>query len=68
MRGDISFRESSKSYSQFANEVFIYAKVLPTYKQLLEEAKNVDIRVENWVPRSYVAKFGYIEGTVSLYL
>ncbi|XP_049311898.1 uncharacterized protein LOC105228483 isoform X1 [Bactrocera dorsalis] len=61
MKGDVSFRESSKSYIQFANEIFVYERALPAFAKVLAAAK-LDITIDDWVPHPYVAKFGYIEG------
>lgn len=63
MKGDIAFRESSKSFTQFQNEVFIYGKVLPYYNQVIRKSGNTSICVQNWVPEVYLSQFGYIEGT-----
>lgn len=62
MRGDVAFRESSKSYIQFANEIHIYSNVLPEYEKLLKDLKVNTVKITDLVPRSYAAKFGYIEG------
>ncbi|XP_054088533.1 uncharacterized protein LOC105208560 isoform X2 [Zeugodacus cucurbitae] len=61
MKGDVAFRESSKSYIQFANEIFVYERALPAFAKVLAAAK-LDITIDDWVPHPYVAKFGYIEG------
>ncbi|EDW66199.1 uncharacterized protein [Drosophila virilis] len=62
MKGSPEFRESSKSYTQFANEIFVYAELLPAYENLLRSSKlNTDL-VEQLVPRTYCAKFGLVEG------
>ncbi|XP_036339165.1 uncharacterized protein LOC118748676 [Rhagoletis pomonella] len=61
MKGDVAFRESSKSYVQFANEIFVYQRALSVFAKLLASAK-LNITIDDWVPHPYVAKFGYIEG------
>ncbi|XP_061393064.1 uncharacterized protein LOC133328516 [Musca vetustissima] len=65
MRGDVEFRESSKSYVQFANEIFIYSDVLPQYEKLLNELKITSLKISELVPNCYKAAFGYIEGLSS---
>ncbi|KAM7350206.1 uncharacterized protein ACRADG_008844 [Cochliomyia hominivorax] len=65
MRGDVAFRESSKSYIQFANEIYIYATVLPYYDKFLKELNIQDIKILELVPPTYKAEFGYIEGLSS---
>ncbi|KAH8396058.1 hypothetical protein KR222_002447 [Zaprionus bogoriensis] len=62
MKGSPEFRESSKSYTQFANEVFLYAEILPAYEQLLRASKLETCVVDEFVPRSYCARFGRVEG------
>ncbi|XP_037825088.1 uncharacterized protein LOC119613218 [Lucilia sericata] len=65
MRGDVAFRESSKSYIQFANEIYIYGTVLPYYEKFLKDLGVTTINVKDLVPPTFVAKFGYIEGLSS---
>uniref|UniRef100_T1PB49 Ecdysteroid kinase n=1 Tax=Musca domestica TaxID=7370 RepID=T1PB49_MUSDO len=65
MRGDVEFRESSKSYVQFANEIFIYSDVLPQYEKLLNELKITTLKITELAPSCYKAAFGYIEGLSS---
>lgn len=62
MKGSPEFRESSKSYTQFANEVFLYAELLPAYEQLLRGSKLETFVVDEFVPRAYCAKFGLVKG------
>jgi len=62
MKGTKDFRESSKSYTQFANEIFLYAEILPAYEQLLRVSKLNTSLVDEFVPRTYRAQFGVIEG------
>lgn len=64
MRGDVIFRESSKSYIQFANEIYIYSTVLPYYDKFLKKMKVKDINILDLVPRIFKAKFGYIQGII----
>ena len=65
MKGSPEFRESSKCYTQFANEIFVYAELLPAYENLVRSSKlNTDL-VEHLVPRVYCAKFGQIQGKLS---
>ncbi|ALC49332.1 CG5126 [Drosophila busckii] len=62
MKGSPEFRKDSKSYIQFANEVLVYAELLPAYEHLLRSSNlNTDL-VEGFVPRCYFAQFGQIEG------
>lgn len=63
MKGSPEFRESGKCYTQFANEVFVYAELLPAYENLLRDSKLNTELVEQFVPRVYCAKFGLIKGT-----
>ncbi|XP_013115896.2 uncharacterized protein LOC106093387 [Stomoxys calcitrans] len=66
MKGDVAFRESSKSYVQFANEIFIYAQVLPEFEKLLKELQlTTQININDLVPKCYKAAYGYIEGLSS---
>ncbi|XP_075156520.1 uncharacterized protein LOC142229827 isoform X2 [Haematobia irritans] len=65
MRGDFAFRESSKSYIQFANEIFIYAEVLLEFGKLLNELKVATLKINDFVPLCYKAEFGFIEGLSS---
>ncbi|XP_034118257.1 uncharacterized protein LOC117577528 [Drosophila albomicans] len=62
MKGEKTFRESSKAYVQFANEIFLYAEILPAYEQLLRSSHLNTTLVEEFVPRNYRAQFGIIEG------
>ncbi|XP_065365169.1 uncharacterized protein LOC135958214 [Calliphora vicina] len=62
MRGDTDFRESSKSYTQYGNEIYTYNTVLPLYEKLLKDMKITSINVKQLVPPIYIAKFGYIQG------
>ncbi|XP_023162847.2 uncharacterized protein LOC111593988 [Drosophila hydei] len=61
MKGSPEFRESGKCYTQFANEVFAYAELLPAYENLLRDSKLNTELVEQFVPRVYCAKFGLIK-------
>ncbi|XP_037827377.1 uncharacterized protein LOC119615435 [Lucilia sericata] len=65
MRGDVSFRETSKSYTQFSNEIYAYGKVLPAYDKLLKDLNVNSLNVKDLVAPIYIAKFGYIEGLSS---
>ncbi|EDW81830.1 uncharacterized protein Dwil_GK25451 [Drosophila willistoni] len=61
MKGSPEFRETSKSYTQFANEVYAYAEVLPAYEHLLRSSHlNTDI-VSEFVPHPFLAKFGVFD-------
>ncbi|KAH8294530.1 hypothetical protein KR044_005846 [Drosophila immigrans] len=62
MKGEKEFRESSKAFTQFANEIFLYAEILPAYEQLLRSSHLNTTLVEEFVPRVYRAQFGKIEG------
>ncbi|XP_004523615.1 uncharacterized protein LOC101461318 [Ceratitis capitata] len=61
MKGDVAFRESSKSYIQFANETCVYDCILPAFAKVLTAAK-LDLTIDDWVPHPFIAKFGYIDG------
>lgn len=61
MKGDVNFRTGSKSYLQFANEVYIYARVLPRFQRLLEASVS-SVRIESWVPKMYYGFFGAVSG------
>uniref|UniRef100_A0A1A9UDS8 CHK kinase-like domain-containing protein n=1 Tax=Glossina austeni TaxID=7395 RepID=A0A1A9UDS8_GLOAU len=62
MRGEGDFRQSSKSYIQFANEIYFYTSVLAAFKEVMEVAEECSVKVEDLLPKCYVAEFGYIEG------
>lgn len=59
MKGDLNFRTGSKSFQQFANEVYIYAKVLPCYTELLANSAST-LRIDDLVARSYYGFFGAV--------
>lgn len=67
MKGDKHFRVSSKSYEQFANEIFIYARVLPYYDEIIERSGVEGIGSSNWIADIYVAKFGVFSGELVFY-
>lgn len=59
MKGSSEFRTTSKSYTQFSNEVFVYTDVLKCYKKVLNDAdipKSV-IDVDKWVPILYFGDY-----------
>ncbi|EDV99900.1 uncharacterized protein LOC6565020 [Drosophila grimshawi] len=61
MKGSKEFRESSKSYTQCANEIFLYAKLLPAFENLLRSSRlNTELAAQ-FVPRSYWATYGTVE-------
>uniref|UniRef100_A0A1A9WA04 CHK domain-containing protein n=1 Tax=Glossina brevipalpis TaxID=37001 RepID=A0A1A9WA04_9MUSC len=62
MRGDRNFRESSKSYIQFANEIYVYNTVLAAFN---ESAGECAVKVNDLLPKCYVAMLGYIDGLSS---
>lgn len=62
MKGDKHFRVNSKSYEQFANEIFIYAQVIPYYDGIIEKAGVGGVGSQNWIADIYVAKFGVFPG------
>ena len=62
MRGDKLFREASKAYIQFANEVYFYSTIMPCYEKFLKEHNLNGNIIRDLVPKIYQAKFGYIEG------
>ncbi|XP_030382312.1 uncharacterized protein LOC115629864 [Scaptodrosophila lebanonensis] len=62
MKGNKAFRSSSKSYTQFANEVFVYAEIIPAFEHLLRSSKLSTNLAVDMVPRCYRAEFGRIEG------
>lgn len=61
MKGDDNFRTGSRGYTQFANEVYIYATVLPRFQRLLSDTQS-RLRIESWVPRMYYGFFGAVAG------
>lgn len=63
MRGERDFRQSSKSYIQFANEIYVYTSILAAFKEVMEVAEECSVKVEDLLPKCYVAEFGYIEGS-----
>lgn len=65
MRGDKSFREASKAYLQFANEIYFYSTIMPAYEKFLKELNLNEKLIRDLLPQVYQAKFGYIEGLSS---
>ncbi|KAL9885432.1 uncharacterized protein ACN427_011859 [Glossina fuscipes fuscipes] len=65
MRGDKDFREYSKSYIQFANEIYVYTSVLAAFKEVMKVAEECSTKIDDLLPKCYVAEFGYIEGLSS---
>lgn len=62
MKGDKNFRVSSKSYEQFANEIYIYSSVIPYYDGIIEKSGVKGTGSQNWIADIYVAKFGVFPG------
>lgn len=62
MKGDKNFRVNSKSYEQFANEIFIYSSVIPYYDEIIEKSGVQGIGSKNWIADTYIAKFGVFPG------
>lgn len=61
MKGDEAFRFASRSNIQFSNEVFIYTKVIPAYREFLAACKST-ISVDKWIPRVYYGYYGKVPG------
>lgn len=59
MKGSVEFRTTSKSYTQFSNEVFIYTDVIKAYKKLLknENIPKSAIDPDKWVPVLYFGDY-----------
>ncbi|XP_053671083.1 uncharacterized protein LOC128721365 [Anopheles nili] len=56
MKGSDEFRETSLSKVQFTNEIYIYTKVLPVFRELLEGCES--ILPEDWCPKMYYGDSG----------
>uniref|UniRef100_A0A2C9GW76 CHK kinase-like domain-containing protein n=1 Tax=Anopheles farauti TaxID=69004 RepID=A0A2C9GW76_9DIPT len=56
MKGSDEFRESSMAKTQFTNEIYIYTKVLPVFKELLE-GSGISA---NWCPKVYYGEAGHL--------
>ncbi|XP_055606288.1 uncharacterized protein LOC129754334 [Uranotaenia lowii] len=50
IKGDDSFRTSSRATVQFNNERILYTRVVPRFKQLLQEHKSA-VDADEWCPR-----------------
>ena len=57
MKGDIAFREVSKSDIQCSNEVYIYKTVIPFFKKYLGDSVTT-FNTDDWIPRVYFADKG----------
>lgn len=59
MKGSAEFRTTSKSYTQFSNEVFIYNEVIRAYKKLLKDEgiPKTEIDPDKWVPILYFGDY-----------
>lgn len=62
MKGDKEFRDSSKSFIQCRNEVYIYEKVIPYFKRFISTRSSCSIDAEQWTPKVYRAFYGIIPG------
>lgn len=65
MKGDVKFRETSLSYTQFSNEINIYGNVIPAFKKLLASSNTTSIKIDEWIPRVYYSYFGPYPGLSS---
>lgn len=61
MKGDEQFRNGTKSYTQFANEIYYYTRIQPCFEQMLADSRS-SIAFENITPKVYLAFFGRIPG------
>ncbi|XP_059620791.1 uncharacterized protein LOC132264557 [Phlebotomus argentipes] len=59
MKGSEDFRTTSKSFTQFGNEVYIYGKVIPTFGAFLDK-RNTAIEWRNWCPKVYYYYYGKV--------
>ncbi|XP_058129755.1 uncharacterized protein LOC131284241 [Anopheles ziemanni] len=57
MKGSDEFREASLSKIQFTNEIYIYTKVLPVFRELIE-ASDLEISPD-WCPKVYFGASGH---------
>ena len=67
MKGDDNFRTESKSYTQFANEVYAFTKIIPFYQEFCEKHTNDAAGAsvpQSWVPFSYYGYFGKVPGRI----
>ncbi|XP_037927102.1 uncharacterized protein LOC119661720 [Hermetia illucens] len=62
MKGDENFRKSVRAYTQFANEIFAYGKIIPYYKEVITGSPRCKIDVDKWIPTTYCAEYGNIAG------
>ncbi|XP_063709353.1 uncharacterized protein LOC134837891 [Culicoides brevitarsis] len=53
LEGNEDFRKKSKSYIQFQNEIYLYEKILPFFKNFLKN-KETTFNPDNWIPKTYV--------------
>lgn len=57
MKGDVAFREHSKSEVQCSNEVYIYKTVIPYFKKYLGDSVT-SFDTDDWIPRVYFSDKG----------
>ncbi|CAD7077692.1 unnamed protein product [Hermetia illucens] len=62
MKGNENFRKSVRAYTQFANEIFAYDKIIPYYKEVIKGSPRCKIDVDKWIPTTYFAEYGNIAG------
>ena len=61
-KGDQEFREKTKAAVQCTNEIYMYKKVIPYFKEYLDKLSLSSLDDYNWVPRIYFADYGVFEG------
>lgn len=61
MKGSAEFRETSKSFVQCRNEVFIYDKVIPYLKSFIKNRKTT-MEPDEWTPKVFHQFYGKIPG------
>ncbi|XP_062563763.1 uncharacterized protein LOC134226790 [Armigeres subalbatus] len=66
MKGDEVSRETSQTNVQFTNEVYIYSKVLPAFKDLIK-SRDCAAQVDTWCPKVVYSKAGVIPSFSSMY-
>lgn len=62
MKGDQEFREKTKAAVQCTNEIYMYKKVIPYFKEYLDKLSLSSCSAYQWVPRIYFADYGVFEG------
>lgn len=65
MKGDDNYRFASRSYVQFANEIYMYTQVLPQFEKLLRSSQS-PLSLEDVTPRVFYGFFGQVAGMCKL--